>query len=138
MEDVTTRSMDAGEKRSPHDEVSESTFEHEVISSPLPTLVAFGAPWSKPCQLVRGVLTDIESHWAGKLRVLLVNVDDHPDLGMWYDIESVPTLLFFVGGHVRARIVGTASTEAIINKLRSIGAILPEFLDDGKQREGQK
>lgn len=138
MEDVNACLMDAGEKRSPHNEVSESTFEREVISSPLPTLVAFGAPWSKPCQLVRAVLTDVESHWAGKVRVLLVNVDDHPDLGMWYDIESVPTLLFFVGGHVRARIVGTASMEAIINKLRSIGAILPELLDDRKQAEEQK
>jgi thioredoxin-like negative regulator of GroEL len=130
--------MDADENRFAHDEVSESTFEREVISSPLPTLVAFGAPWSKPCQLVRSVLSEVESRWAGKLRVLLVNVDDHPDLGMWYDIQSVPTLVFFVGGHVRARIVGTASTEAIINKLRSIGAILPEISNDGKLSEGQK
>jgi len=49
-----------------------------------------------------------------------LNADDHPDLGAWYDIQSIPTLLCFVNGKVCFRIVGTASKEAILTKLEPL------------------
>ena len=106
-------------------EVNEGNFEIEVLRSPQPTLVAFSAPWSKPCQIVQCVLGEIEAQGQGKIRVLRVNVDNNPDLGLWYGIESVPTLLWFVGGKVCARIIGTATKEAILAKLASLGAGAP-------------
>jgi thioredoxin-like negative regulator of GroEL len=80
--------------------------------------VAFLAPWSRPCQTVRLVLDEIATEYAETVKVAVVNADDHPDLGLWYDIHSVPTLIYFVEGKIRAKVVGTASKEAILAKFR--------------------
>jgi thioredoxin 1 len=53
-----------------------------------------------------------------KVKVVKINVDDHPALGVWYDIQFIPTLLCFVNGKVCGRIVGTASKEAILSQLK--------------------
>jgi len=103
-------------------EVNEGNFESEVLRSQEPALVAFGAGWSKPCQILKTVLEELATRCAGKVRVLRINVDDNPDLGLWYGIESIPTLLCFVGGQVRVRIVGTVSTDAVLAKLGALGA----------------
>lgn len=99
-------------------EVNEATFEAEVLRSRMPVLVAFGASWSKACGILKSVLTEIVEDCAGQARVVRVDVDDNPDLGLWYGIESIPTLLWFIGGKVHARIVGTASKAAILAKLK--------------------
>jgi thioredoxin 1 len=101
-------------------EVNEANFEAEVLRSPYPTLVAFGAPWSKPCESVEFSLNEVAVLCPGKLRVLRVNVDNNPDLSAWYGIDSIPTLLWFVEGAVRARIVGTVSAQAILAKLEPL------------------
>lgn len=98
-------------------EANEGNFEAEVLRSRQPTLVAFGASWSKPCQILKSVLGQVAAECAGKIRLVAVNVDNNPDLGLWYGIESVPTLVCFVEGKARARIVGTASAEAILSRL---------------------
>ena len=99
-------------------EIGETNFESEVLKSKQPVIVAFSAPWSQPCRIIRSVLDEVATACAGRLKVLRVNVDDHPDLGAWYDIQSIPTLLCFVSGKVCVRIVGTASKEAILSKLK--------------------
>src|SRR6266404_9683708 len=101
-------------------EIGEANFESEVLQSKLPVLVGFSAPWSRPCQVIRSVLDEVATACAGTVKVAKVNVDDHPDLGVWYNIKSVPTLLCFVSARVCVRIVGTASKEAILSKLRSV------------------
>lgn len=98
-------------------EIGEANFESEVLKSKQPVLVAFSAPWSQPCRIIKSVLDEVATACAGRVRFLKVNVDDHPDLGIWYDIQSIPTLLCFVSGKVCVRIVGTASKEAILSKL---------------------
>ena len=98
-------------------ELGEANFESEVLKSTQPVMVAFAAPWSQPCRIIRSVLDDVAAACAGKMRFLKVNVDDHPDLGVWYDIGSIPTVLCFVNGKVCVRIVGTASKEVILSKL---------------------
>ncbi len=109
--------MDNQDSQASFPEVGEKDFEREVLRSEQPTLVVFGAHWSKPCHLLKSVLSEVAAQCAGRLRVLRVNVDDNPDLGVWYAIESIPTLLCFVNGKVCARIVGTASKEAILSRL---------------------
>ena len=98
-------------------EIDETNFRSEVLRSEQPVMVAFSAPWSRPCQVLRSVLDDVATACAGRVKMVRVNVDDHPDLGVWYEIQSVPTLLCFVHGKVCVRIVGTASKEAILAKL---------------------
>jgi thioredoxin 1 len=100
-------------------EVDEAHFQSEVLSAKQPVLVAFCAPWSRPCQILGPVIDDLATSSSGSLRVFKVNVDDHFDLGIWYDIQSIPTLLCFVNGKECVRVVGTASKEAILAKLQA-------------------
>jgi len=101
--------------------VTSVNFEAEVLESKQPVLVEFWAPWSRPCQVLDPILQELARGWAGKAKVVSVNADDSLDLSLCYDIQSVPTLLFFVEGKLRAQIVGAASKDAIIAKLRTSG-----------------
>lgn len=98
-------------------EIGETNFASEVLRSKQPVLVAFCAPWSRPCHIIDSVLIEVATACAGIFKVIKVNADDHPDLSLWYEIQSIPTLLYFVDGTVRAKIVGTASKEAILARL---------------------
>lgn len=102
-------------------DVQEEQFEIVVLQSKKPVLVEFWAPWSRPCQVQGSVLTEVARAWAGKWKVVKVNADDCLDLSLSYDIQSVPTLLYFVEGKPRLRIVGTASMQAILAKLKPLG-----------------
>ena len=93
-------------------------FRAEVLESRQPVLAEFWAPWSRPCQVLDSVLQELASACAGKVKVVKVNADDNLDLSLWYDIQSVPTLLYFVRGNPCLRIVGTATKEAILAKLK--------------------
>jgi len=98
-------------------------FMTEVLESKQPVLVEFWAPWSRPCQVLDSVLQELAKACAGKVKIVKVNADDSLDLSLWYDIQSVPTLLYFVEGQPRLRIVGTATKHAIMAKLSPFGGV---------------
>jgi thioredoxin 1 len=100
--------------------VTDVNFAAEVLESKQPVLVEFWAPWSRPCQVLDSVLHELASAWAGNVKVVKVNADDSLDLSLWYDIQSIPTLLYFVRGTPCLRIVGTATKEAILAKLKPL------------------
>ncbi len=102
-------------------DIAEADFDAEVLRSKQPVLVEFWTPWSRPCQVLQSVLQDIARSWAGRARVVRVNADDSLDLSLLYDIQSIPTLIYFVEGKPCLRIVGTASKGAILGKLRPFG-----------------
>ena len=99
-------------------EIGGANFESEVLQSKQPVLVAFFAPWSRACQTVRPVLDEVAKACAGSVKVVKVNADNNPDLGIWYEIQSIPTLLFFVGGSLRGKVIGTVSKEAVFSQLQ--------------------
>jgi thioredoxin 1 len=101
--------------------LGEANFEAEVLRSKQPVLVALWAPWSRPCQVLVPILQELASALAGKARVIRVNADESLGLSLLYDIQSIPTLLYFVEGTPRLRIVGTATKQAILAKLRPLG-----------------
>jgi thioredoxin 1 len=101
-------------------EINEQDFELEVLKSPHPVLVSFWAPWSQPCGRIGPVLDEVAAQCKGTARVVKVNVDDNPDLGLRFAIQSIPSLLYFIHGKVSAKIIGTASMEAILAKLHSL------------------
>ena len=101
-------------------DISASEFDSAVLRSTLPVLVAFRAPWSRPCHILDSTLDEVATACAHRAKVVRVNADDYPDLSLWYEVQSIPTLLYFVGGEVRAKIVGTASKEAIIARMRAV------------------
>ncbi len=112
--------MDEKHDRSKPFQVDAENFDLEVLQSEQPVLVGFVTQWSHPCQILVSVLDEIASSCAGELKVAVVNADENPDLALWYDIRSVPTLLYFMAGNVRGKIVGTATQGAILSKLEAI------------------
>ena len=98
--------------------IAPADFKAEVLESKQPVLVGFWTAWSRPCQVFDTVLQELAGAYAGKIKVVKVDADNSLDLSLWYDIQSVPTLLYFVRGNPCLRIVGTASKEAILAKLK--------------------
>jgi thioredoxin 1 len=111
-----TENMNA--QNDPLPAIPAADFKAEVLKSRQPVLVEFWAPWSRPCQVFDSVLQELAGACAGKVKVVKVNADDSLDLSLWYDIQSVPTLVYFVRGNPCLRIVGTATKEAILAKLK--------------------
>ena len=101
-------------------EINEPEFEAEVLRSTQPVLVGCLTGWSKPCLLVEPVLDEVAATCNGNAKIFKVNVDDNPDLGTIYGVQSIPMLIFFLNGMVRAKIVGMVSSKAILAKLNSL------------------
>ena len=98
-------------------ELNESTFEQEVLKSPVPVLVDFWAPWCGPCKMMGPVLEEIASELDGKVKVCKVNVDDNPELAEKYGIMSIPNFIAFKDGQVAGQQVGAVPKAAILNLL---------------------
>lgn len=101
-------------------EINETEFDARVLQSGQPVLVGFLSDWSNACGRFEPVLEEVAAACAGQAKVYRVEVDDNPDLGSEYGIQSVPTLIYFVGGAIRAKIVGTVSAKAILSKLQPL------------------
>lgn len=86
--------------------VSEGTFEDEVLKSDLPVLVDFTAVWCSPCKMLVPIVAEVSGEWAGKVKVVKLDVDDNPNLAADYQVLSVPTLMLFVNGQPAHRMVG--------------------------------
>jgi thioredoxin 1 len=112
-----TEKMNTNEGSEPAMQLDEASFAAAVLQSKEPVLVAFLAPWSPACRVVHPVLQEVARALEGKAKVVKVNADDSLDLSLWYDIQSIPTLLCFVEGAPRLRIVGTATKEALLARL---------------------
>ncbi len=86
--------------------VSDANFEGEVLKSPTPVLVDFWAPWCGPCKAIAPVLDELADDYAGKLKVVKMNVDENPDTPARYGVRGIPNLLIIKGGQVKDQIVG--------------------------------
>ncbi|MCX7597730.1 MAG: thioredoxin [Armatimonadetes bacterium] len=86
--------------------VDATTFEAEVLQSDIPVLVDFWAPWCAPCQMVAPIVEKVAEGFAGRAKVVKVNVDEAPELANQYGIRGIPSLLVFKGGDVVSRLVG--------------------------------
>jgi thioredoxin 1 len=89
--------------------VSESSFEQEVLKSELPVLVDFWAEWCGPCKMIAPVLDDVSNEYKGRVKICKLNVDDHGAVAAKYGVRGIPTLLLIKGGSVAATKVGALS-----------------------------
>jgi thioredoxin 1 len=101
-------------------EINEANFETEVLNSSQPVLVEFGTGWSLPSMMLDGALDDIAAEFVDCLKVGRVKLDGSPNLGLWYGIRCLPTMLYFVDGEVAIGIFGTTNKDAILSQLRPI------------------
>ena len=101
-------------------DINESNFEIEVLKSSQPVLVEFATGWSLPSMMLGGALDEIAVEFVDCLKVARVKLDRSPNLGLWYGIRCLPTILYFSDGEVRIGIFGTTNKDAILSQLRPI------------------
>jgi len=87
-------------------QVTDSTFQQEVIESALPVLVDFWAPWCGPCRMVAPMVDELAGQYNGKVKVVKLNTDENPSVASKYSIRSIPTLMIFKGGQQVDTVVG--------------------------------
>ena len=87
-------------------EVTDATFETDVLQSAKPVIVDFWAEWCGPCHAISPVLEQIAEERADELRVVKVNIDEEPELRERYGILSIPTIVLFKGGEPAAAALG--------------------------------
>ncbi len=101
-------------------DINESNFENEVLKSSQPVLVEFATGWSLPSMMMDGALEEIGDEFVDLLKVARVQLDRSPNLGLWYGIRCLPTILYFSDGEVRIGIFGTTNKEAILSQLKPV------------------
>ena len=98
-------------------EVSDSSFEKDVLQSATPVLVDFWAAWCAPCRMLAPTVEAIAEKYATNARVVKLNVDENPSVSQSYGIKGIPTLILFKNGKEEERVVGATSKEAISRML---------------------
>ncbi|RIE11238.1 thioredoxin [Candidatus Cryosericum hinesii] len=97
-----------------------ANFQSEVLSSSLPVLVDFWAPWCAPCRMIAPVIAEIANEYAGKLKVARLNVDENQEISARYGVMSIPTLALFKGGVVVDQVIGAVPKRAITTKVDAL------------------
>jgi thioredoxin 1 len=88
------------------DDVSDATFEADVLRASRPVVVDFWAPWCGPCKAVDAVLEQLAAECAGRVRFAKLNVDENPAAASRYGVLALPTAILFEGGEPRATVLG--------------------------------
>ena len=94
-----------------------ASFQSDVLDADKPVIVDFWAEWCGPCRMVSPILDEIASEYSDKLKVVKVNVDDHPQLAMDYQVTGIPLLGIFQGGKMVKQLVGARPKAAIVSEL---------------------
>jgi thioredoxin 1 len=91
------------------DEVTDASFEREVLASPVPVIVDFWAPWCKPCDAIEPHLRAIAESHEGSVRLVRLNVDEQLAVPGRYGVLALPTVILFADGEPRSTVFGAHS-----------------------------
>jgi thioredoxin 1 len=103
-------------------QITDASFEKDVLQSSLPVIVDFWAPWCGPCKMVAPILDKLASEYEGKLIVAKMNTDEHAEWMQKFGIQGIPTMLFVSGGKVVHRQVGALPE-------RMLRDVVTQFMD---------
>jgi len=98
-------------------DVTDQNFESQVVGSESAVLVDFWAEWCVPCHMVSPVVEEIGRDKGDALSVVKLNIDENPEVTRKYGVMSIPTLIMFVGGEEKARVVGARGKDAILKEI---------------------
>jgi len=100
-------------------QVTDSTFNLEVIDSVIPVLVSFWSPRCRPCKTVAPIVDEVAEQYIGQVKVVKVNTDENPSVASEHNIRSIPTLMIFEGGQQVDMVVGSVPKTTLTNTLDS-------------------
>jgi thioredoxin 1 len=86
--------------------VTDGEFNETVLNAEGPVLVDYWAEWCGPCKMIAPVLDEIAADYAGRLKIVKLNIDENPETPQHYGVRGIPTLMLFKGGEVEATKVG--------------------------------
>ena len=95
-------------------ELNGENFETEVVSSEVPVLVDFWAPWCGPCKMIGPIIEELAGEFDGKAKIGKVNVDNNQDLAAKFGIKGIPTVMLFKGGESVNNFVGLRPKEDLV------------------------
>ncbi len=101
-------------------QVSDSSFEQDVLQSEMPVIVDFWAEWCGPCRMLLPILEETAPEIAGKVKIVKINVDQCPQLSARFNVRSIPTLVMFKNGHVDSTKVGLLTKAKLIEWVNSV------------------
>ena len=90
-------------------ELTDATFEHEVLRAERPVVVDFWAPWCGPCRAVEPILRQLESEHGGRVMFAKLDIDENLQTASRYDVLSIPTVILFEGGEPQEAVIGARS-----------------------------
>ena len=90
-------------------DVTDASFEQDVVQSDRPVVVDFWAPWCGPCRVVSPILEDLAAAHGDRVEFLKLNVDDNPATASRYNVLSIPTVILFESGEPRETVIGARS-----------------------------
>jgi len=105
--------------------ITEAEFTSEVLQSDIPVIIEFSAPWCKPCEALTPLLERVARVYAGRIKVVVVDVDKCPTLPEKYEVQALPTLVFLMKHHTVYKLRGLPSTARVqqgIAALLAVGA----------------
>jgi thioredoxin 1 len=97
--------------------LSDATFDESIGSSDVAVLVDFWAEWCGPCKMIAPVLQDIANEHGARLQICKLNIDDNPNIPQRFGVMSIPTLLVFMDGEVKKRLVGAKGKAQLLEEL---------------------
>ncbi len=97
--------------------VTDQSFESDVLNSSIPVLVDFWAEWCGPCKMLAPVLESVVDDYAGKVKIVKINVDENPETAPKFGIRGIPTLILFKNGEVATTKVGALSKSQLTDFL---------------------
>ena len=98
-------------------DITDETFQAEVIESDVPVLVDFWADWCAPCKIIAPIVEDLASEYDGKIKFAKLDVDSNPKAAQEYGVRGIPTLLIFRGGSPVDQVVGAVPKATLKNRL---------------------